>query len=435
MKKICNQDTTIALMRLQMVSIGLFSALFPFLVILFFFFFSFFSNYEAMHSIIFPTVSITVFCICASIFFVILFIVFRIWKNQKKDQFDIHTVILKASKEITGKPFSLYFRFLRIFLKKDMPSFQDCIYLENGIEKHCYFVLTRHRAQCLKEIFSANIEYYDYGVSPKGIISFEDKAVNIEVGRTLGYLKQILPIEVYDYTQYQESAFKSFGEKSFEYGEFLNRQNIVLFFLPFLLLFISSFWGVVIANICFAYCIPRIGGNLFFILSMLWIGLSVFTFFWECSFYPKYHYVKKDFMNHDFLTMTIFLKRSSIPIHGNEYLSCSRLYWLLRGSYAVIHQGIYVQKQRQFRNMQNKEEILYFILSRDMIKSLQALFNINFRFDFGGVGFIVEYQGDVPLNVTLGKHSRVLKSIAPVEGYEYTEEQLAAIENFNTLYP
>lgn len=45
------------------------------------------------------------------------------------------------------------------------------------------------------------------------------------------------------------------------------------------------------------------------------------------------------------------------------------------------------------------------------------------------------FSGDMPLTIEYNKNTHLLRSIAPAEGYDYTEEQLSAIEKFNTLYP
>ena len=45
------------------------------------------------------------------------------------------------------------------------------------------------------------------------------------------------------------------------------------------------------------------------------------------------------------------------------------------------------------------------------------------------------FRNGVPLKITYVRSGMELKSMAPVEGYDYTEEQLAAIKKFNTLYP
>lgn len=47
----------------------------------------------------------------------------------------------------------------------------------------------------------------------------------------------------------------------------------------------------------------------------------------------------------------------------------------------------------------------------------------------------VDFSEGVPIVIEYYKANKELLSIAPLEGYDYTEEQLAAIEKFNTLYP
>ncbi|MBQ1252201.1 MAG: hypothetical protein IIY02_04720, partial [Firmicutes bacterium] len=77
----------------------------------------------------------------------------------------------------------------------------------------------------------------------------------------------------------------------------------------------------------------------------------------------------------------------------------------------------------------------YLSLSNRKLNLIHSLYKVVPTEAFGFYSTCFKLLNDVPLNLVIRKKSRILKSIAPVEGYAYTEAQLAAIEKFNVLYP
>lgn len=82
------------------------------------------------------------------------------------------------------------------------------------------------------------------------------------------------------------------------------------------------------------------------------------------------------------------------------------------------------------------------VFTTEKISALKNIYSLDVRrtwalgnSDALGLDNVVEFHDEIPLVITYQEKSLILQSIAPAEDYDYTPEQLAAIERFNTLYP
>ena len=137
---------------------------------------------------------------------------------------------------------------------------------------------------------------------------------------------------------------------------------------------------------------------------------------------------KRDWKKNDFVSVhgTLF---SSFTI--NSFYASLRLFFREEKAEGHLCNVILKNSAKIF-----KSDYFVYILTRDRLNALQTIYDIEVNYVKGSmVSREIEFKNEVPLIITYGKHSHVLKSIAPVEGYEYTKKQLVAIEKFNTLYP
>ena len=137
---------------------------------------------------------------------------------------------------------------------------------------------------------------------------------------------------------------------------------------------------------------------------------------------------KRDWKRNDFVSVhgTLF---SCFTI--NSLYSSLRLFFRKQKAEGHICNVLLMNRSK----IMNTDYFLY-ILTKNRLDALQIIYNAESKYVKGSmVSREIIFKNEVPLIITYGKHSHVLKSIAPAEGYEYTEEQLAAIEKFNTLYP
>ena len=72
-------------------------------------------------------------------------------------------------------------------------------------------------------------------------------------------------------------------------------------------------------------------------------------------------------------------------------------------------------------------------MTNEKLSVLKQLYHIDILRDFILVKF--KLSDGAPLKIRYDKNTHMLKKVMLAEDYDYTPEQLAAIERFNTLYP
>ncbi len=84
----------------------------------------------------------------------------------------------------------------------------------------------------------------------------------------------------------------------------------------------------------------------------------------------------------------------------------------------------------------NEKDFFYYVLTKEKLNELHCLCNLEAStWDYAPPFRCVKFHEGVPLRIVYWQKSRVLKEVLPVEGYEYTEDQLKAIEKINAMYP
>ena len=268
------------------------------------------------------------------------------------------------------------------------------------------------------------------------------------VGKESRVLKEIQPVPDYKYSESQLSAINEFNGSFSDTEKPEQKKRPGLAFAPLYLLWKSILFALFIAlTVSFGYSFilfllyePIFGiDRMRYIISLVltfplcYVGISMttknFYFFLYGSDLNKSHTVKGHFV----LAYT----------NGTRDGFTKELNRIFPDLYPAFYQikfkidGLHIENQKV-----NKANTLNTVLTSEKVSVLKDIYPLDVRrawalgnTDSLGLDNVIDFHDDIPLIITYQEKSNILQTIAPAEGYDYTEEQLAAIEKFNTLYP
>ena len=408
------------------------------------------------------------FLALSAILYIVLYIIYRFNARSlllaKKDRREINyteeSVVLKSSQPMRT------FRFPHIpnmvlgtLFWEERASYHTCCFKDtvSHSENHFHYILTEEKAKQFKHFFDARIIYRDIGVWPREILFDREIPVKIIYGKNSRFLKEILPEENVHYSEEQLNAMRILSKVTAESPMTSEKeyQNDMLSFSrikAFLrrkdcspLVFSSVFIGLyaIILSLCVVSLIMVCGllySHDYRILTVWLLGFaSLFLYFliFSDGFFPQ-EQTKRERLECE----TVFFKSSRPLRWGNGF--CRYLKKFFPDETPVLQcVSVYPQNNSGKNSKTRSQKNLYWVLSQSKMQLLNDLYQYNIHHvcsyaRIGGHSLIrteINFKEGVPVMVTYTKKRYELKSIAPAEGYDYTEEQLAAIEKFNTLYP
>ena len=347
-------------------------------------------------------------------------------RKWDRDIYEEREVILINSELADGVIFRLFSWLMRRFLRKEKAVFQKCRFYDGEQEDWCLYLLTRQRAESLKKICFADVQYYDLGTSPKSVRSFQRIPVKICVGQQHHYMRSLMPAENHCYALPQKDALAHFNRGTLEYDDFCSHVSLLVCLAPLMIVLLSFLFPLCLYGLLGMVILPEYALFAFLVVT--------FIFGWmDWTLYPVSKLLESDAKKEATEVCDILLTDTFCPYQGT-YVSSSRLSFVRKKHYAVWHQAQYV-KMTSEQNRCSKKERLFVKFTSESVKPLIHLYDAEIRFHFGSLSNSLKCKAEIPIRAEFGKTSRVLLSIAPVEGYSYTEAQLTAIEKFNALYP
>lgn len=346
-------------------------------------------------------------------------------------------VILSSSDEICSWRLQNTVNWIGFFLAHEGACYQKCTFgMFNDFEEKDYFwyILTKRRAEILTQLYLGEIKYWDYGFYPQRINFFAGVPLRVVYDRKNHFLKQLLPVDEYQYTPLELELIRKFNKSDSLGKKDINSRALI------------TYWGILFVLMPLSFVISLLAVFLlkFFIgvflnfgefLSFLPVGVLFFLilYLFDRNRPLSSKKYRADVDSHDYVSENVILTSSYIPQNTVNPIGLFR--YVFREEHVNCYELNYIAIKRKSALRNNQVEKIYYILTNEKSSLLSTLSDINVNFSMYVMCESLEFKNCVPLKVTYGKQSRVLKSIAPVEGYEYTETQLAAIEKFNTLYP
>ena len=402
--------------------------------------------------------------VLAVLLYIIIFIRYRInarsllleKKDRKENSYTEETVVLISSQPMRKTRFPNIPDIISATLFwEERASYHTCCdkTTADQSKNRFHYILTEEKAKQFERCFGAGIAYRDIGVWPKEICFAREIPVKIVYGKNSRVLKEILPAENVSYTEEQLNAFDILSKTTAESpipSEKAYRNDMLSFprIKAFLrkkecspLVFAPVFIGL--CSIVLSACIVSLFTFFGLLYSrdlripVLWIlGFALIFFYFlvfSDGFFPL-ESAKREQIEHE----TILLKSSRPLRRGNGF---SRYLKIIFPDETPVLQCVSVCPRKNSKIPSQKN--LYWVLSqskRQLMEDLYqcSIYHVCFYARIGGHSLIrteISFGEGVPIAVTYTKKRHELKSIAPAEGYDYTEEQLAAIEKFNTLYP
>lgn len=296
--------------------------------------------------------------------------------------------------------------------------------------KQCSAILTMHQLDLLSKFDHPDTFYPGISYWHKSLL-FDHVPVKICYGEKNRMLRKIDLADGYDYTSAQENLLDRFNSSVAEYKVpwVLFPLMAFAYALVLSLICVSSFLLIKELPVTYEKIIP-----LFF--AMIFVSL------FYCATFSDGYAAKGTGRKGPFCSQNVLLKESR-PLRL-ENGSRRYLRWIFPDEEPIyqragFHPDYYGMKHLK-PQPQNK---FYWVLTKEKVDALNALYDCRLSYvcsyeRMGGHSLIrteFSFDGDLVLKVTYAKIGKELISIAPAEGYEYTEAQLAAIEKFNTLYP
>ena len=402
--------------------------------------------------------------VLAILLYIMIFIRYRInarsllleKKDRKQNSYTEETVVLISSQQMRKTRFpNIPDMISGTLFWEERASYHTCCYKNTAEQSknRFHYILTEEKAKRFERFFGAEITYRDIGVWPKEIFFAREIPVKIVYGKNSRVLKEILPAENISYTEEQLNAFGILSKTTAESpipSEKAYRNDMLSF--PRIKAFLrkKDHSPLVFAPLFIGLCAIVLSASFISMLMFfgllysheyripgLWIlGFALIFFYFlvfSDGFFPL-ESAKREQIEHE----TVLLKSSRPLRRGNGF---SRYLKIIFPDETPILQCVSVCPQKNSKKPSQKN--LYWVLSQSKRQLLEDLYQYSIYHvcsyaRIGGHSLIrteISFEKGVPITVTFSRKTHELKSIAPAEGFDYTEEQLAAIEKFNTLYP
>lgn len=404
--------------------------------------------------------------------FVVFLILFFLYRRKHKEffkrkydfqnnLFDENQGYFSFSKPLSGNnKISVPDIILGSFHREKKAVYQKVFYsdTEQGDRfKYFYCIITEAKLDALKKLYQVDVEYRDIGVFLKSMQMCDGVPLTIIAGQNSHVLKEIQPVPSFEYSEEQLLAIKDFNvllldTPNLESRRFVHEKNKTknerLSYAFYYLLW-KSFLYVFLFNIglFFAYSfvlfvleesiygIDRLKYLylLILILPICFMGISItnenFYYFLYGSDLNKTKSVNGSFVLAYTSGARDGYSKNFSKIFPNNYPAIYQI--------KIILTGAHIESKKV-----NKTNAVNCVLSTEKITVLKKIYDLDLQrvWAFGnngsmGLNNAVIFYDTVPLIITYQVKSNILLNIAPAEGYNYTESQLAAIEKFNTLYP
>lgn len=367
--------------------------------------------------------------------FLILFIIalfqsrpiFLYQKDLKNDHFVSETVIPFSSEPVLKKSVFFLPDLICFSSRKEQAEYRKLAFRSSEHPDEISRVLYLNSKEKTK-IWSAlcNPEglSLDPGTKSYSIKFTEDRPLRIVYGRKSRFLKEIHPAEGYGYTEEQKEQIEKWNRISVG----VPQKKGILFMAAGLLLVSMGIslllWGVIGLLDLLVHRFDYLLLSLFFFIPFygLYIKDRLRMKFWEGL---NIHNGKRDRKRNEFVKAKgILISTITISIFYDS------LRFLFKEEKAKGHLCNFKLSGH------SRTDYFAYILTKEKMEALREIYDIDIHsIKCSVTSSEITFEKNVPLMITYGKHSHILWSIAPAEGYDYTEEQLSAIEKFNTLYP
>lgn len=407
------------------------------------------------------------FAVFAILFGAILYIVYRhdarslLLENEDRKCRNCiqETVILMSSQPRRKRWFlNLPDIVLGTIFWKERASYHICYFknTEDHLKKSFCYILTAEKANAFASLFGAKVTYRDIGIWPYKIFFESELPVRIVYGEKSRFLKAILPVEDIPYSKEQLQAFYAFNEteekpliclEEESVNDMLSFSRIKAFLLKkhksplvfsplFICVGVILFSVLAVSLIVFFHLLYLHAYRVLMVCPLGFIVALLYFMVFSDGFFPF-----ESEKNQRIEKATVYLKSSKPLRWGNGFSRYLRLIFPEETPLLQIASVCFPKGEKVLQIGSPKE--IYWTVSQSKLRLLKELYDCDLHHicsynRSGGHSLIrteLSFRGDVPVEVCYTKKKHELKSIAPAEDYDYTPEQLAAIERFNTLYP
>ena len=312
--------------------------------------------------------------------------------------------------------------------------------LKSHQKDYFYDILTSKKIRALGDLYESDITYWGVGIWEKSITFLNGVPLKIVRGTHSHVVFSVAPAEGVGYNACQLSAIAQLSSMLSANGDsayarahrgrgypslgMISLRLVVLAviitaFCSGVLLFFASvlggieeyFFAKLILAVVFAYCLSK----------FIAYGFSI-----------PYHRL---FRKKEIFEEIVFLTHTE-PFVG-FYGCCYDDLKILFREEPVTCQELYFHptqcKMNHFVSGNNSEDYVCIAMTNEKLSVLKQLYHIDILRDFILVKF--KLSDGAPLKIRYDKNTHMLKKVMLAEDYDYTPEQLAAIERFNTLYP
>ena len=381
--------------------------------------------------------------------------ILRYNKDVARNNFERETVVLLYSSSISKK----YAWFLPnvVFWKPKIenPQYHKMVFrsvIQPDKIGSVQYLNTNKRNKILEKLYKCETEYFDLGIRVHRKKFSGELPLEIVYGKDSLFLKEICPVEGYSYSEEQRKWLDCWSRKTIpEQAISIDEEDVENYHSPTPKIFQKRIGR-------FFYALTVLVGMALAAALLFWSTIGFFdllvhrNLMSQPEVYPLLYWVAYGLFYglirlHQVLFEGIPICNDKKDREKNQFVQvkCTLVSSLRLTMY---HDSLryFMRKEwpeGHFCNTKvcanDSEDFFTYIITREKLKELRRIYNIvavNAAW-YSGYSFncVIAFQNEVPLLVTYGKSSHVLQSIAPAEDYDYTPEQLAAIERFNTLYP
>ena len=353
-------------------------------------------------------------------------------------------------------------------------SFHKCRFQpKNGTipDSYFYYIQTKERTELFHDLFRTEEKYGKVDSRPQWIGFDQTTPVKLIYGKNSHVIKEFLPADHYPYTENQLKLLRKLSEQRKNKKKSPEEICTDLPHTSFVL-FCESFLGSIVAFDLFFYllCWIKNGNHLLdSLVNFVVIPVSLFVVGFvllliyrclanseECMDMLRSWTSKKTrseevvLLSADTFRVAHYGSACADYLFPGETPALQKLYFrplhsegdTESGSEYRINWVCTKSKIKALKKLYDCKEIMSYSstsaerpISTEPEHSEYPYLPWTLRMDEPAVRKGLHFRNCVPLKITYARTGMELKTIAPAEGYDYTEEQLAAIEKFNTLYP
>ena len=328
--------------------------------------------------------------------------------------------------------------------------------VDKYVEGTNLYILTEEKANAFASLFGAKVAYRDIGIWPYEIFFDSELPVKIVYKEKSRFLKAIFPVEDIPYSEEQLQAFYAFNETEEKPLKCLEEESVndmlsfsrikafllkkrksPLVFSPLFICVGAILFSILAVSLIMLFHLLYLHAyRVLMVCPLGFIVALLYFMVFSDGFFPF-----ESAKNQRIERATVYLKSSKPLRWGNGFSHYLKLIFPEETSLLQIA-SVCSPKGEKVPKVGSPKEI-YWTVSQSKLRLLKELYDCDLHHicsynRSGGHSLIrteLSFRGNVPVEVCYTKKKHELKSIAPTEDYDYTPEQLAAIERFNTLYP